>query len=155
MLNDLLEDLALVHQVEDALVSALGFEESTSTFALRGIELVDVVLYMSQQVTRDEIGDHAHAIGFDPADNFIDIVPHLDSRLLNDRLILHHQFVSQTRRCHTKHIAGRDLRGKLRFASAYEVWTPPASDGSVASAVSVRWCSRFIAGTVRKITARI
>ena len=38
MLNDLLEDLALVHEVEDALIGALGFEESIAAFALGDVE---------------------------------------------------------------------------------------------------------------------
>ena len=41
MLNDLLEDLALVHEVEDALIGAFGFEESITAFTLGDIERID------------------------------------------------------------------------------------------------------------------
>src|SRR5208282_1121181 len=76
MLNDLLEDLALVDEVEDALVDALGLEESGSAFAFRGIQSVDRVLDLCKQVARDEIRHHANAVGFDLGNDRIDISSH-------------------------------------------------------------------------------
>jgi len=43
MLNDALEDLALVDEVEDALVGAFGFDKPDAALALRFIQAVDIV----------------------------------------------------------------------------------------------------------------
>src|SRR5216684_1369609 len=76
MLHDLLEHLALIDQVEYALVRPFGFEKGNSPLTFEIIEAVQVAADTPQELRGNKIWHDAYAALFDFTDNLIDIVSH-------------------------------------------------------------------------------
>ena len=86
MLDDLLEDLALVDQVEDALIRALGFEKCDAVLAFQIVQAVEVVADATEEFRGNKIWHDAYAAFFNFSNNLIDIVSHRLTHLVSASL---------------------------------------------------------------------